>query len=110
MFDVIISLIVSFVVSMVMLKRSHGWQSFIIAVVIGVLVGWQALNVFPTEQTSLGYLLSTNPELKIIWEQTHDVQSVVAYAKHSYLILVGFNVMGAAIGYFLARKLSRWRT
>jgi len=110
MFDVIISLVVSFVVSMVMLKRSHGWQPFIIAVAIGALVGWQALNVFPAEQTSLGYLLSTNPELKIVWEQTHDIQSVFTYAKHAYLILVGFNVVGATVGYFLARKLSRWRT
>ncbi|RLI00221.1 hypothetical protein DRO19_00180 [Candidatus Bathyarchaeota archaeon] len=110
MFDVIISLIVSFIVSMVVLKRSHGWQAFIIAVAIGALVGWQALNVFPADKTSLGYLLSTNPELKIIWEQTHDIRTVVAYAEHAYLILVGFNVIGAAIGYFLARKLSRWRT
>ena len=107
MFDVIISLIVGFIISLVMLKHSHSWLTFIIAVAIGALVGWQVLNVFPVDQTSLGYLLSTNPELKIIWDQTHDISQVFSVAKYGQYLLVGFNVVGATIGYFLAKTFRK---
>jgi len=110
MLDVIISLIVSFVVSRVMLKRSHSLLTFIIAVAIGALIGWQALNFFAVDQTSLGYLLSTNPELRIIWKQTGNVKAFFTCAAYAYYLLIGFNLVGAAVGYFLAKKLSRWRT
>ena len=107
MFDVIVSLIVSFIVSIVLLKHSHSWLTFIVAVAIGALVGWQTLNVFPAEQTSLGYLLSTNPELKIIWDQTHDILQVVRVAIYAQYLLIGFNVVGATAGYFLAKTFRK---
>lgn len=107
MFDVIVSLIVSFIVSLVLLKRSSSWLTFLIAIAVGALIGWQVLNVFPAEQTSLSYLLSTNPELKIIWDQTHDIFEVARAARYGQYILIGFNVVGAAVGYFLAKTFSK---
>lgn len=103
MFDGFASLIVGFIVSTLMLKRiSKPWIVYVVAVVLGVLIGWQVLTMFPATQTSLGYVLSTNPELNIIWEQTHDIYQVAKVAKYADYYLMLFNGLAALLGCFIA--------
>ena len=111
MFDILVSLVAGFIVSTLMLKRiSKPWIVYIVALVLGVLIGWQVVTMFPSAQTSLGYLLSTNPELSILWQQTHDIHQLAKVAPYAQYYLMLFNGLAALTGCFLAAMVHKRAT
>ena len=108
MLDILVSLFIGFIVSSILLRQLKTPAVLIVAAAVGGLVGWQILTLFPVKQTSLSYLLSTNPELSLIWEQTHDLRYVLRIAilyGHYWLILM--NMLAGTVGCFIALKVRR---
>ena len=109
MLDVLLTAVICCLVTLLLLKRTNRIVAFAVTIFIGLMVGWQILNLFPVEQTSLGYLLEIDPELNMLWQQTHDIRVLSKVSRYAQYYLMAFNVFGAMLGYALALVIHRRR-
>lgn len=110
MFDVIISFSTAFILSFLLIRGKV--KPLVVALIVvasGALIGWQIMHLFDPGRTSIGILLSTNPTLSVIWQQTQDITAVVRVAKYAVFYLVGFNVVASATGFLIANLLAKKR-
>jgi hypothetical protein len=102
MYDLLLSGVIGFVLGYLLLLKVKPIYAFLLVAAIGALLGWQMMNIMHPNSTSLGYLLSTNPELQTIWTETHNAKIVAYAAKQGVYILVGFDGLASVLGYMLA--------
>jgi hypothetical protein len=106
-FDVLLSFVAAFAITMVLLKYTRPIIVIIVAMAVGALLGWQILQILPAASTSIGWLLSGNTDMQIIWDQTHDIVKVAQVAKNAELILIGYNMLAGLAGFLLGNVLAK---
>ena len=107
MLDLIASFIASLAVSMLLRKKTSSIISLGVAVAVGALIGWQALHIFPAENTSLRMILQIEPSLQVIYDQTQSLQAVISFSRYGTYIFVGLNMATAFLGYYVSGLLHR---
>ena len=103
MFDVAISFLIGFALSFALLRKVKPMFAFVIVAVVGVLFGWQLLAWFPVNATSIGYLMQGNPDMQLVWSQTHDMRQVALISKNIIGLWIVVNAFASILGYFVAR-------
>jgi len=107
MMDIMLTTVVSFFTALLLLKREKPLIALAVTVVTGIFVGFYARELFPLNNTSFGWLLSSNPELTLLYQQTGDILVLLKVAPYIYWFYIGFNIVAALAGYWLARIVLR---
>ena len=109
MYDLIITFIIGFLLSLTLLRKVKPITAMILLLIIGGLIGWQVINFLPPTSTSVGWLLDTNPDLNLIWQQTHDMRQVALGSKYAVYMWVGFNALSSLFGSIVATAVYKHR-
>lgn len=112
MIDVLVSMAIGFVLSLLLLKRNmRPTVVLLLVVLVGASIGWQAKTLFSGQNTSLTHALNVTPEeMRIIFEATqsssdpYSISRVAGIAKnYGVSMLIAFNALAAIAGFLFAR-------
>jgi hypothetical protein len=106
--DMLIAALIAFALSFYLLRRgTKPMFALAIAIAVGVLLGWEIVNILPVDQTSASIILSTDRQLSIIWYATHDIAALARASRYFYYMIVGMDVLGSAFGFIAAQWLQK---
>ena len=109
MFDTLAAILVGFMLSYVLARRKIGRGIIVfLALAAGLVVGYEALALFPAIDTSYYYLLQTTP-MRIVSTYVNNDDILLAIQMQPFIkvMCVAIDGLGGLIGYFIATRFKK---